>query len=341
MGKVSENRGAKDLKEQVISLVTRTMSEALSSDQLDMLIYTMTHVLESYDISEAKDLPSTDVCDAEKLINSFLTCKKIEGCLSNTLMQYKYVVYRFITTVNMDIFKITTNTIRYYLGILSVDNQNSYVDSVRRTLNSFFQWMENEDLIPKNPCKKLKRIKMEKKMEMPYSDEEITLMQDACTSPKEVALVDLLVGTGIRREEITKIKLADIDFLNDSIVIHGKGAKERIVYFSSRCKVHLRTYLNTRGYDSEYLFASDRKPHGKLTVNSLHGYIKNIGIRAGVSNVHLHRFRKWFATSMINKGVKIQDLKEMMGHESIETTNSYYIFSNVARIRSECKIHAA
>lgn len=341
METTNENRETKDLKEQVISLVTRTMSEVLSSDQLDMLIYTMTHVLESYDVVEAKDLPSTDVCNFEKLINSFLACKKIEGCLPNTLIQYKYVIQRFVDTVNMDIFKVTTNTIRYYLGILGVDNQNSYVDSVRRTLNTFFQWMENEDLISKNPCKKLKKVKMEKKMEMPYSDEEITLMQDACISPKEVALVDLLVGTGIRREEVTKIKLNDIDFSNESIIIHGKGAKERIVYFSSRCKVHIKHYLQTRGYDSEYLFASDRKPHGKLTVNSLHGYIKNIGLRAGVSNVHLHRFRKWFATSMINKGVKIQDLKEMMGHESIETTNSYYIFSNVARIRSECKIHAA
>lgn len=106
-------------------------------------------------------------------------------------------------------------------------------------------------------------------------------------------------------------------------MIHGKGAKERMVYFSSRCKVHLQFYLRTRGYESEYLFASDRKPHGKLTVNSIHAYVKDIGILAGVSNVHLHRFRKWFATSMINKGVKIQDLKDMMGHESIVTTNNY------------------
>ena len=257
----NENRGTKDLKEQVISLVTRTMSEVLSSDQLDMLIYTMTHVLESYDVVEAKDLPSTDVCNFEKLINSFLACKKIEGCLPNTLIQYKYVIQRFVDTVNMDIFKVTTNTIRYYLGILGVDNQNSYVDSVRRTLNTFFQWMENEDLISKNPCKKLKKVKMEKKMEMPYSDEEITLMQDACISPKEVALVDLLVGTGIRREEVTKIKLNDIDFSNESIIIHGKGAKERIVYFSSRCKVHIKHYLQTRGNESEYLFASDRNPN--------------------------------------------------------------------------------
>lgn len=330
-----------DLKEQVINLVTRTMADNLNVDQLDMLIYTMTHVLESYDLSEAKEQPSTEVCDFEKLINSFLTCKKIEGCLPNTLLQYKYVITRFIETVNMNIFKVTTNAIRYYLGILGIENQNSYVDSVRRTLNSFFQWMENEDLIAKNPCKRIKRIKIEKKMEMPYTDEEITKMQDACISAKETALIDLITGTGIRREEITKIKLDDIDFFNESIIIHGKGAKDRIVYFSSRCKVHLQYYLASRNYDSEYLFASDRKPHGKLTVNSLHGYVKNIGIRAGVSNVHLHRFRKWFATSMINKGVKIQDLKEIMGHESIETTNSYYIFSNIARIKTECKIHAA
>lgn len=331
----------KDSKEQIIGLITRTMADALNVQQMDMLIYTLTNIFESYDVNESKELPAPDIYDYQKLISGFLACKKIEGCLPNTLIQYKYVITRFIETINIDVFKVTTNTIRCYLGMLGINNQNSYIDSVRRILNTFFQWMENEDLISKNPCKRLNKIKIEKKMEMPFSDEEITLMQDSCKTPKEIALLDLLVSTGIRREEITKIKVSDLDFYNQSITINGKGAKQRIVYFSSRCKVHLQSYLYNRGYDSEYLFASDRKPHNKLTVCSLHSYVKTIGLRAGIENVHLHRFRKWYATSMINKGIKIQDLKDLMGHESIETTNSYYIYSNITRIKSECKIHAA
>lgn len=64
--------------------------------------------------------------------------------------------------------------------------------------------MEDEDYVIKNPCRRIKRVKIEKKMEMPYTDEDIALMQDACTTPKETALIDLLVSTGIRREEVTK-----------------------------------------------------------------------------------------------------------------------------------------
>ena len=330
-----------DSKEKLISLVTQTMSENLTVEQLDMLIYTLSNVLQCYDISEAKDLPSVDMDDTNKLIQNFLSCKKIEGCLPNTLIQYQYTINRFASCINMDLKKVNTNAIRCYLGLISKGNQNSYVDNVRRNLNTFYSWMEDEDYVIKNPSRRIKRVKIEKKMEMPYTDEDIALMQDACTTPKETALIDLLVSTGIRREEVTKIILSDINFDQMSIMIHGKGAKERIVYFSSRCKVHMQFYLRTRGYESEYLFASDRQPHGKLTVNSIHAYVKEIGLRAKVTNVHLHRFRKWFATSMINKGVKIQDLKDMMGHESIDTTNDYYIYSNIERIRSECKIHAA
>ena len=73
----------------------------------------------------------------------------------------------------------------------------------------------------------------------------------------------------------------------------------------------------------------------------MHAYVKIIGARAAVHNVHLHRFRKWFGTSMADKGVDIRDLKELMGHDKIETTNEYYIYSNLERIRAEHHRYAA
>lgn len=195
--------------------------------------------------------------------------------------------------------------------------------------------MEDENYVQKNPCKKIKKIKTEKKMEMSFSDEEIIRMQDSCESNKEIALLDVLMSTGCRREEITKIMITDINWDTKSIKIHGKGAKDRIVYFSARCKIHLQNYIDSRDYESPYLFASDRKPHGQLSVESIHCYVKKIGLRANVCNVHLHRFRKWFGTSMADKGMDIRDLKELMGHSKMDTTNNYYIYANVNRIKSE------
>ena len=120
-----------DSKEKLISLVTQTMSENLSTAQLDMLVYTLSNALQSYDLTEAKKLPSPDVDDTNKLIQNFLSCKKIEGCLPNTLIQYQYTISRFATCVNMDLKKVNTNAIRCYLGLISKGNQNSYVDNVR------------------------------------------------------------------------------------------------------------------------------------------------------------------------------------------------------------------
>lgn len=95
-----------DSKEKLISLVTQTMSENLTVEQLDMLIYTLSNVLQCYDISESKDLPSVDMDDTNKLIQNFLSCKKIEGCLPNTLIQYQYTINRFASCINMDLKKL-------------------------------------------------------------------------------------------------------------------------------------------------------------------------------------------------------------------------------------------
>lgn len=303
-------------KEHIISLITQTMSESLSSDQLDLLTYTLSSVLKDYNIDSSTQLPSVDLNSTEKLIKRFLATKKIEGCTYNTLLQYKYHITRFCQVVNIEPDKVSTDMLRYYLGMVGHNCQNSYVDTIRHNLNSFYQWMEDEDIIQKNPCRKIRRVKIEKKMEMPFSDTEIAQLQDSCSTLKETVLIDILMSTGIRREEITKIKTThDIDWESRTIKIHGKGSKERLVYFTAKCKLHMQRYLHTRGYESEYLFASDRAPHGKLSVESLHSYIKELGTRSHITNVHLHRFRKWFGTSMADKGMDIRDLKELMGHE--------------------------
>lgn len=328
-------------KEEIITSISQTMSVQLKPEQIDMLIYCMSEVLKSYSIEPSNTLPIINQQDTNILISRFLATKKIEGCQPKTLFLYKYSITRFSEIINMDLKEVDTNSIRCYLGFLSKGNQNSYVDSQRRNINSFYQWMEDEDYITKNPCKKIKKIKIEKKMEVPFSDTEIAMIQDSCKTEKEIALVDLLISTGIRREEITKIKISDVYWDNRAIKIHGKGAKERIVYISARCLLHLKNYINNREFVSEWLFAQDRAPHGQLSVESMHKYIKTIGERARVDNVHLHRFRKWFGTSMANKGVDIRDLKEMMGHEKIDTTNEYYIYANMQRVKSEHQRYAA
>ena len=330
-----------DYKEHILQTVTQALSVHLGAAQISLLSDTLVSVLSAYDITPKKELPSADFMDSAQLIRNFIACKRIEGYKDSTLECYHYTITAFLEEIKMDLRNVDTSVVRLYLGLKGRENQNSYVDNIRRNLNSFFQWLEDEDYIVKNPVKKIKAIKIDKKMEIPFSDEDIVKMRDTCKSDKETALIDFLVSTGARRNEVCNVKITDINWESCTVKIYGKGGKERIIGFSANCKVHLLNYIQGRGYSSEYLFAQDRAPHDKLSKESLHAYVKRIGQRAGVTNVHLHRFRKYFGTYMAERGVDIRYLKDMMGHSKIETTNSYYIYANLKKVQEVHRTLAA
>lgn len=331
-----------DNKEKLISDTITILGNELTSEQLNLVRNCMTTLLGDYDIVEHTELPSVEVVNDTYILKHFATAKKISGCSEKTMKQYGYHIRKFLEYVNTSIVDVTTNTIRYYLAHLGQTCSNCYIDNVRRVLNSFFSFCENEEYITKNHCKKIDKIKYFSEIKQPYTDMEAELIRKACNTPREVALVNLLFSTGARREEITKIKLSDINFSDRSIRINGKGGKYRNVYFSARCEIAIKEYLASKTITSEYLFSSERNigTDGKLCCETLAKIIKIIGENAGVKNVHLHKFRRWFGTYMANRGVPLQDLKEMMGHSKLDTTNNYYVFVNSERIKNNYKNNA-
>ena len=329
-----------DLKERFVGNAITMMSTKLNNSDLSDLRNCLIMLLDDLELVPHKELPSLDVIDNTYVIKHFLATKKMSGLSDNTLKTYLYHINKFLDSCQRNVQDINTNHIRRYLGQLGINRSNSYVDDARRILNSFFTFCENEEYVTKNPCKKIDRIKQKKIMEAPYSDTEVELLREACKTPREIALVDFLLSTGCRRDEIRKIKISEVNLIDRSVLIHGKGNKDRMVYFSARCELHIREYLGFRKGNSEYLFCSERTPYNQLTNAGLAKIVKTIGERANVSNVHLHRFRKWFATYMANRGVPLQDLKEMLGHSKLDTTNNYYVFTNLDRIKITHKNNA-
>ena len=331
-----------DIKEKLIENVVTILGTDLTSDQLKLVKNCMTILLQDYDLVEHAELPSTDVVNDTYILKHFAASKKISGCSEKTLQQYGYHIRKFLDFVNTPIIDVTTNTIRYYLAYLGQSCSNCYIDNVRRVLNSFYSFCEKEEYIIKNPCKKIDKIKYHSEVKQPYTDIEVELIRSACKSPREKALVNVLFSTGVRREELTKIKITDINFQDRSININGKDGKYRTVYFSARCEIAIKEYLESKHIKSEYLFSSERNigTDGKLCCESIAKIIKGIEKNSGLNNVHLHKFRRWFATYMADRGVPLQDLKEMMGHESIQTTNSFYIYQNTNKINYEFKTNA-
>lgn len=326
-----------ELKEQFIGNVITTMSTDLNNEQLQNLRNCLITLFCENDLVSHKELPSDEVVDNSYILKHFFATKKMTGLSDKTLKMYYYHINKFLEEVKRNVLDINTNHIRRYLAKIGINNSNSYVDDIRRILNSFFTFCENEEYVSKNPCKKIEKIKQKKQVKTAYNDTEIELLREACKTKRELALIDFLLSTDCRRDEIRQIKISDINFQERTVLIHGKGNKDRTVCYSARCELHLKEYLKTRKFASEYLFCAEKKPFNQLTNAGLACIVKRIGEKTNVENVHLHRFRRTFATNLLKRGMPIEQVKTLLGHIKIETTLIYCNIENDNVIHSYTK----
>lgn len=216
------------IKEQILTNIKTYLVNQLTEEQINSVVIIVSKEIKDVTVSSNKDLPSTEVIDNIKIRNNYLATKKIEGLSNNSIRAYKFSIDKMLTYFDCDLKDITTNHLRVFFAEYNKTVSLVTVDNIRRNLNSFFQWLEDEDYIDKNPCKKLKRIKTPKSIKTPLTTVEVEKIRDTCSkesNPRNLALVDLLLSTGIRCEEVTKIKLSDCDFLNKTITIHGKRSE--------------------------------------------------------------------------------------------------------------------
>ena len=200
-----------------------------------------------------------------------------------------------------------------------------YVDQIRIKLHGFFQWLVDNGHIVRNPCAVVERIKHEKKKQKPFTSLQLEEVRWDATqiSIRTRALVDFLFSTGMRVGEVAQVKISDIDWGNRSVCIHhGKGDKERIVYFNAESELTLRKYLDSRDDCNEYLFVSDRKPHNGLKERTFEKILADVGVVSHI-HVHPHKFRRSFATTSINAGMQLTTLQMLMGHAEPKTTLLY------------------
>nr|WP_295724888.1 site-specific integrase [uncultured Methanobrevibacter sp.] len=138
-----------------------------------------------------------------------------------------------------------------------------------------------------------------------------------------MAIVELLISTGIRVGELVNLNISDLNFNEREYVVFGKGESERVVYFDTRTKIHLLEYLNQRTDENPALFVSFRKPYKRLGINGVKSRLKNIGSKSNIANVHPHKFRRTLATNAIDKGMPIEQVQKLLGHTKIDTTMHY------------------
>lgn len=293
--------------ENIINQVEEGMKIHLTDKGIEKLRITLRYALSDFVIKEAdvsvEDVQSTN----EQLIQGFALAKGIEGLSQNTIESYISEINKFASFISGKLRNCTTDDVRRYLNLRQSNGiSNSSLDTIRRKLSSFYSWLEEEDYVVKSPLRRIHKIKTIKKIKQAFTAETIELLRDNCTCLRDVAIIDFLISSGVRVGELVKLNKNDVDLNTCECVVLGKGGKQRKVYFDAKTKVHLERYLQSRTDDNPSLFVSKRKPHKRLTVGGVEKFVQSLGNKAGVSNVHPHRFRRTVATVAIDKGMPIE-----------------------------------
>lgn len=283
----------------------------------------------------------------QMLIRKFITAKIVKGLSERTLKYYKETIDQFLRRTKKNIKDITADDIRLYIALRRKRDKvtDTTAGNELRNLRSFYNWLYTEELIRSNPISKVESIKKAKTKKEAFSEYELELIRNKCRTSRETAIIEILVSTGCRVGELTHIKRTDIK--GDSILVHGKGNKDRIVYLNAKARISLDRYMSERKDKAEYLFPkSSGTIHDKgryslhsvkenwykypdlikdepQDVSSIESTVRDIGKRAGVKNTHPHRFRRTCATFALRRGMPIEQVSKMLGHEQISTTQIY------------------
>ena len=310
------------MKQRFINDVLQEMLPHLNNAQSEKLQEVLQYLLFNYEITENRTNDSDIQTDFVEL---FIAAKKIEGCSEKSLKYYKKTITTMLESVNKNVKHIVTDDIRIYLTNYQ-EKKNAgkvTIDNIRRILSSFFSWLEDEDYILKSPVRRIHKVKTAKVVKDIYTDETLELMRDNCTTKRDLAMIDLLASSGIRVGELVSLDREDINFNERECVVFGKGSKERLVYFDARTKIHLQNYLDERSDNNSALFVSLKAPHERLQIGGVETRLRELGKKLNLIKVHPHKFRRTLATSAIDKGMPIEQVQQLLGHQKIDTTMHY------------------
>ena len=305
--------------QQLINDILYDMSEVLSAKEL----YALQIVLQKkLNTQNNQTYPYTNI----EYMDMFISAKRIEGCSERTLAYYKATIEHMLSIIVIPLRQVQTDDLRAYLAEYQLRNNCSKttVDNIRRNLSSFFSWLEAEDYIIKSPIRRIHKIRTGSKVKETLSEECIEKLRDSCLQIRDLAMIDLLYSTGIRVGELVNLNINDVNFEERECIVYGKGNKQRKVYFDAKTKVHLKRYLEQRKDYSEALFVTLDSPFKRLKISGVEIRLRTLGRLASLDQrVHPHKFRRSMATRAIDKGMPIEQVQKLLGHQQIDTTMHY------------------
>jgi integrase/recombinase XerD len=260
--------------------------------------------------------------------------KRIEGFPSQTLNAYRIqsnLLIRHCHFNDVTMGTLTTNQLKEYLAKSSEHLKPSSLAHRIRFIRSLFRWSHEEGHIVINPASQIKEPKVGKRIPKFLTEREIEHLREACKTPMEKALFEFMFSTGCRIGEVVSLEKNSINWSNRSVIVRGKGDKEREVYFNIRSDIWLKRYIHLWHDNDAALFVTERSPH-RMSVAQMRFIIKRISNRAGIDKtIHPHQLRHSYATHLLNNGAPMEVIQSLLGHEKSETTRIYAQLSGKLR----------
>lgn len=308
-------------KQEIIELFSKGLEDYFEISKLEEAKDKIRSLVEKICLAEDEKKPLNN----GESLKLFIEAKRIEGCSEKSLNYYRTTLLYVLSVINKEYYLINTEDLRSFLSNHKEKHNVSKttIDNIRRIISTFFSWLENEDYISKSPCRRIHKVRTGKMVKEVYSDETIELIKQSTKNKRDLAIIEVLISTGIRVGELVRMNISDVDFENKECVVLGKGNKQRKVYFDAKTKIHLKQYLESRADNNDALFVSLLKPYDRLEISGVEIMLRKIGKRIGIDKVHPHKFRRTLATKAIDKGMPIEQVQHLLGHAKIDTTLEY------------------
>lgn len=344
------------MKKQLTDELIIALMPYMSPEHTEDVAMAITMVLNDYNVNqEERSLVLYESDETEAVFRRFLAAKIAKGCSHRTVGFYKDTISKALRIIGKPYDQVTADDVRYYLAMrVQKDGiSKTSANNERRNLSAFYQWLQKEEILLKNPMNKVEVMKETKRKKKAFTQMDIEKIRDAAATAREKALVEVLLSTWARVTEISQIKIDEIN--GGTITVHGKGDKDRDVYLTPKARLLVDKYLQERSDSNPYLFprakyagnvkmmAKGRRKAaqaewykdpklvdevGHMDQCSIEAVVRKIGSRAGVENVHPHRFRRTGATMALRSGMPLLQVSKLLGHEQIDTTQIYLDISD-------------
>ena len=271
---------------------------------------------QGFTLTDAADIFYTD-CRARRLTASTLHFYRVTLGIS-----FRYLEAQQVTLLG----DVTAHHIRKFLTLrqdagLSTYTQHKYA----RALRTFFRFCVREGLLAQSPMSTVTMPRVEKLLPTSFTEDQVTSILAECATERDKTICYVLLDTGLRASELLALNIGDIDVKEARIFVrHGKGQKQRAVFFGVKTRRQLVRYMNELDAPNERapLFVSSTTGQ-RLTLSGLFHLMTRLRTRTGIKHLQAHTFRRTFALSALRNGMSIYHLQRLMGHEDIDVLRRY------------------